>query len=136
VVASATAALLRHDVAGAREDLETGRWLADDRARAALLLFGCLLLEDRTADAVATLRTYLEKTTQPKNPRDRTVIRILRHHATGGGLKSRDAEEACYFGLYALVALKEPTAAVSDLERAAAEAAEPERLLASIALEP
>jgi hypothetical protein len=114
--------------------LERGRWLAEDRARAALLLYGCLLLEGRPADAVAELRAYLEKTTRPKNPRDHTAIRLLRHHATGGGLAARSAEEACYFGLYALKALEEPATGKPDLERAAKEAPEPERLLAALAL--
>lgn len=136
VIATAEAALAKRDVAGAREDLERGRWLADDRARAALLLFGCLLLEDRMPDAVATLREYLEKTTQPANPRDRTAIRLLRHHQSGGGLEPKGPEEACYFGLYALKALDEPDTALPDLERALREAPEPERLLAKIALEP
>jgi hypothetical protein len=127
-------ALARGDVAGAREALERGRWLAEDRARMALLLFGCLLLEGRPADAVKELRAYLEKTTRPKNPRDSTAIRLLRHHATGGGLAARGAEEACYFGLYALKALDEPATARPDLERGAREAPEPERLLAELAL--
>lgn len=136
VIATAEAALAKRDVSGAREDLERGRWLADDRARAALLLYGCLLLEDRLPDAVAALREYLEKTTRPTNPRDRTAIRLLRHHASGGGLVSKGAEEACYFGLYALKALGEPDTAMPDLERALRDAPEPERLLAKIALEP
>lgn len=135
-MSSAGSALARRDVAGAREGLERGRWLADDRARAALLLYGCLLLEDRVPDAVAALREYLEKTTKPSNPRDRTAIRLLRHHATGGGLRPKGPEEACYFGLYALKALREPDTATPDLERALREAPEPERLLAKIALEP
>lgn len=136
VIASAEASLGKRDVAGAREGLERGRWFADDRARAALLLYGCLLLEDRLPDAVATLREYLEKTPKPGNPRDRTAIRLLRHHATGGGLQPKGPEEACYFGLYALKALREPDTALPDLERALREAPEPERLLAKIALEP
>jgi len=136
VLASAEAALARRDVAGAREDLERGRWFADDRARAALLLCGCLLLEGRTADAVAALRQYLEKTTQARNPRDRIALRLLRHHASGGGLAAKGPEEACYFGLYALKALGEPETARPDLERASREAPEPERLLAKIALDP
>jgi len=107
-----------------------------DRARAALLLYGCLLLEDRVPDAVAALREYLEKTTRPLNPRDHTAVRLLRHHATGGGLKPGNPEEACYFGLYAWKALDERTTAVPDLELAVREAPEPERLLAKIALEP
>lgn len=136
VIAAAEAALARHDIAGAREDLERGKWFADDRARAALLLYGCLLLEDRMADAVAALREYLEKTTQTTNPRDRIAIRLLRHHASGGGLEPSNPVEACYFGIYALKALDEPAAAVPDLELAVKEAPEPERLLAKIALEP
>jgi tetratricopeptide (TPR) repeat protein len=136
VIATAEASLAKGDVAGAREDLERGRWLADDRARAALLLYGCLLLEGRMPDAVAALREYLEKTTKLVNPRDRTAIRLLRHHASGGGLEPKGAEEACYFGLYALKALREPDSALPDLERALREAPEPERLLAKIALEP
>jgi len=136
VIASAEAALAKGDVTGARESLEQGRWFADDRARAALLLYGCLLLEDRVPDAVAALREYLEKTTRPLNPRDHTAVRLLRHHATGGGLKPGNPEEACYFGLYAWKALDERTTAVPDLELAVREAPEPERLLAKIALEP
>ncbi len=136
VVASAEATLAKRDVAGAREDLERGRWYADDRARAALLLYGCLLLEGRTADAVAALREYLEKTTEPSNPRDRIATRLLRHHAGGGGLVAKSPEEACYFGLYALKALGEPATALPDLELARREAPDPERLLAKIALDP
>jgi len=136
VLAAAGAALGRRDVATARENLERGRWYADDRARAALLLYGCLLLEGRPADAVAALRQYLEKTTKTKNPRDRIALRLLRHHASGGALAAKDPEEACYFGLYALKALDEPETARPDLERAGNEAPEPERLLAKIALEP
>jgi hypothetical protein len=135
VLASAESALAKRDVAGALDDLERGRWFADDRARASLLLYGCLLLEDRTADAVAALRDYLEKTTRLTNPRDQTAIRLLRHHASGGGLAPKDPEEACYFGLYALKALKEPGTAKPDLELAAGEAPEPERLLARLALD-
>lgn len=136
VLASAESALAKRDVAGAREDLERGRWYADDRARAALLLYGCLLLEGRTTDAVAALREYLEKTTAPSNPRDRIATRLLRHHAGGGSLAARNPEEACYFGLYALKALDEPATALPDLEMARREAPEPERLLAKIALDP
>lgn len=136
VIATAEAALAKRDVAGACEDLERGRWLADDRARATLLLYGCLLLEDRDADAVAALREYLAVTTGPNNPRDRTAIRLLRHHQGGGSLSARDPEEACYFGLYALKALDEPDTARPDLERAVQDAPDPERLLAKIALEP
>jgi hypothetical protein len=136
VIASAEAALAKRDIAGARGDLERGRWFADDRARAALLLYGCLLLENRPPDAVAALREYLEKTTRPTNPRDRTAIRLLRHHASGGGLQPRNPEEACYFGLYALKALEERDTALPDLERAVEQAPDPERLLAKLALEP
>lgn len=136
VLAAAEAALGRRDVATARENLERGRWYADDRARASLLLYGCLLLEDRTADAVAALRQYLEKTTQARNPRDKVALRLLRHHASGGALEAKDPEEACYFGLYALKALDEPETARPDLERASREAEEPERLLAKIAMDP
>jgi hypothetical protein len=136
VLAAAEAALGRRDVAAARENLERGLWYADDRARAALLLYGCLLLEGRTADAVAALRQYLEKTTKAKNPRDKIALRLLRHHASGGALEAKDPEEACYFGLYALKALDEPATARPDLELAVREAAEPERLLAKIALDP
>jgi len=135
VIASAEAALAKRDVKGAIADLEQGRWYADDRARAALVLYGCLLLENRVPDAVAALREYLEKTTRPSNPRDRTAIRLLRHHATGGGLESSDPEEACYFGLYALKALDERATAMPDLQLALKEAPEPERLLAKLALE-
>jgi hypothetical protein len=136
VLASAETALGRRDVATARENLERGRWYADDRARASLLLYGCLLLEGRTADAMAALRQYLEKTTKATNPRDKVALRLLRHHASGGALAAKDPEEACYFGLYALKALDEPETARPDLERASREAQEPERLLAKIALEP
>ncbi len=136
VIASVEAALAKRDLAGARDDLERGRWFADDRARAALLLYGCLLLEGRTPDAVAALREYLEKTPQPTNPLDRTAVRLLRHHASGGGLAARNPEEACYFGLYALKALGEPLTALPDLELASKEAPEPERLLARMALDP
>lgn len=136
VLASAETALGRRDVETARENLERGRWYADDRARASLLLYGCLLLEGRTADAVAALREYLEKTTRTRSPRDRIALRLLRHHASGGGLKARSPEEACYFGLYALKALDEPATARPDLELAMKEAPEPERLLAKIALDP
>jgi hypothetical protein len=134
VIAAAESALRRRDVAGAREDLERGRWFADDRARAALLLYGCLMLEGKPADAIAALRTYLEKTTRPSNPRDRVAAKLLRHHKDGGGLAAKGAEEACYFGLYALKALDEPATARPDLELASREAPEPERLLANIAL--
>jgi hypothetical protein len=127
-------ALRRGDLAGAREGLERGRWHAEDRARAALLLYGCLLLEGRPADAVAALREYVEKTTRAKGPRDTIAVRLLRHHASGGGLLPRTAEEACYFGLYALKALEEPATARPDLERASKAAPEPERLLAAMAL--
>jgi len=136
VIAAAEAALAKRDVAGACEDLERGRWLADDRARATLLLYGCLLLEGRVADAVDALREYLSKTTGPNNPRDRMAIRLLRHHQGGGSLSAKDPEEACYFGLYALKALDEPETARPDLELAIQEAPEPERLLAKIAVEP
>lgn len=134
VIEQAGAALAKGDVALARDDLERGRWFAEDRARAALLLYGCLLLEGRTADAVAALRAYVEKTTRPKNPRDHVAIRLLRHHRTGGGLAARNAEESVYFGLYALKALEEPDTARADLERGAREAPEPERFLARAAL--
>lgn len=136
VLSCTETALARHDLEGAVANLERGRWVADDRARAALLLYGCLLLEGRTPEAVGALREYLEKTTGLSNPRDRIAIRLLRHHATGGGLASRNPEEACYFGLYALKALDEPTTARPDLELAAREAGDPERLLARMALSP
>lgn len=134
VIAAAEAELRRRDVAAARDDLEHGRWFADDRARAALLLYGCLMLEGRHADAVAALRAYLEKTTRPANPRDRIAVKLLRHYQSGGSLAAKGPEEACYFGLYALKALHEPATARPDLELASREAPEPERLLARIAL--
>lgn len=136
VLEAAETALARRDVTGARATLERGRWFADNRARAALLLYGCLLLEGRPADAVAVLREYLEKTPRPSNPRDRIATKLLRHHASGGGLEAKGPEEACYFGLYALKALDEPATARPDLELASREAPEPERLLAKIALGP
>ncbi len=135
VLSAVETSLAKRDVAAARAALERGRWYADDRARAALLLYGCLLLEGRTADAVAALREYLEKTPTPSNSRDRIVTKLLRHHANGGSLAAKGPEEACYFGLYAQKALGEPATALPDLELARREAPEPERLLAKTALD-
>jgi len=135
VIDRAADALKAGDVAGARAGLEKNRWLADDRARAALLLFGCLLVDGRHGEAVEILRGYLAKTPRIKTERDVIVVRLLRHHASGGGLEARNAEEACYFGLYALKALGEKETARADLARARSKAPEPERYLAR-AVEP
>ena len=132
VLEKASRFLERGDVAAARKALEEERWLADDRARATLLLFGCLLVEGRYADGIDILREYLEKTPRLKTGRDLIAARLLRHHATGGGLSAESAEEACYFGLYALKALKEAETARPDLEFARREAPLPERYLAEI----
>ena len=129
VIDHATEALARGDVAGARRGLERERWIAEDRARAALLLFGCLLLEKRLADGIEVLREYLQKTPRIKSEGDRIAVRLLRHHASGGGLRARTATEACYFGLYALQALEEPETARPDLLWALEEAPLPEHYL-------
>jgi hypothetical protein len=134
VLARATASLEAGDVPGARRVLEAQRWYAKDKARAALLLCGCLLVQGDHAAAMDALRAYLEKTTGPGGRREALATRLLRHHASGGGLRAGDAEAACYFGLYALKALGEPEAAKDDLAWAAREAPPPERALARAAL--
>jgi len=123
-------AIARGDLAGARAHLDAERWLAADRARAALLYFDLLLAEGRPTDATEALRAYLEKTPRPGAGRSAMAAKLLRHHATGGGLASESPEEALHFGLYALFALEEKRVALPDLERAAAGAPEPERSLA------
>lgn len=129
------ATILEGDLAGARGVLERDRWLARDPARAALLYFDLLLMAGAHADAVEQLRDYVEKRTRPAEGRSAIAVKILRHHASGGGLRADGAEEACHFGLYALHALHEPETARPDLERAAAGAEEPERTLALRALQ-
>lgn len=129
-----TGQLLAHgDVAQARALLQQERWVAKDRARATLLLYGCLMLEGDYAAAIDALRSYLEKTTRPGAGRGAIAEDLLRHDATGGGGKATSAEEACYFGLYALKALREPETARADLDWAKREAPEPERRLAELA---
>jgi tetratricopeptide (TPR) repeat protein len=134
VLGRAAAALARDDVAAAKKILEEDRWLAEDRAGAALLLAGCLLLEGDHARAVDVLREYLARTTRLKTEGDVIAVRLLRHHGSGGGLAARSAREACHFGLYALGALQEPAAARPDLERALRDAPEAEQHLARVAL--
>jgi len=134
VLAAATAALAAGDVASARAGLERDRWLADERADAALLLAGCLLLEGDHARAIDVLREYLAKTPGVRGAGDRIATHLLRHHAGGGMERAASAREACYFGLYALGALGEPDTARPDLRRAAEEGPPPEQALARIAL--
>jgi tetratricopeptide (TPR) repeat protein len=129
-------ALAADDLVGALAGLERDRWLAADRGGAALLFAGCLLARGRHADAIDTLRAYLAKTGRARSDADDIAIRLLRHHATGGGERARTAREACYFGLYALGALGEPETARADLERALREAPETERLLVRAAWKP
>jgi hypothetical protein len=133
VLARAAARLRDGDIAGAAATLERDRWFADDRARAALLLCGCLLAEGDFARGMDVLREYLAKTTRVRSARDTIALRLLRHHATGGGLKAESAEEACYFGLYALKALGEGETARPDLEWALRAAPAPERALVEAA---
>lgn len=121
------------DLKAARALLERDRWFAADRARAALLLCGCRLAGGDHAAAIEGLREYLAMTTRVKTHRDKIATRLLRHHATGGGLTATSAEEAAYFGLYALKALKEEETARADLLRASREAPEPERALVNAA---
>jgi len=129
-VLARTETLLRDgDVAGAAALLERDRWFATDRARAALLLCGCRLAEGNFAAGMDVLREYLGKTPRLRTRRDEIALRLLRHHASGGGLKAESAEEACYFGLYALKALGEPETARPDLEWALREAPPPEHAL-------
>ena len=135
VLRGATSRLRGRDLAGARNILERGRWYANDRARAALLLSGCQLAEGKGEAAMQTLRTYLAKTTRTDSARKRLALRILRNHAAGGTLEPLSPEEACYFGLYSLTVLKRTDVAKVDLEWAGREAPEPERLLARLALE-
>jgi hypothetical protein len=68
-----------------------------------------------------------------RSARDTIALRLLRHHASGGGLHASSAEEACYFGLYALEALGEEETARPDLEWALREAPAPERALVEAA---
>jgi len=117
------------DVDRACAILEASRWYADDRARATLLLCGARLRKKDHGAAIDALREYIAKTPNKTNPRDDSVIHLLRHHAGGGSLTPRDAEEAVYFALYALHALNEPAAAQPHLALARAEAPSPERLL-------
>ena len=134
VLAAVTVSLASGDVAAARERLERDRWLAEDRAGAALLLAGCLLLERDHAGAVDVLRGYIAKTPAARSEGDRIVERLLRHHGGGGMGRAGSAREACYFGLYAMGALDEAATARPDLERAFREAPDAERHLARIAL--
>jgi len=131
-----TRALKGGDLAHAITLLERGRWQAQDRGRAALLLCGCRLAGGDYASAMEGLREYLAKTTRVKSSSDRLAIKLLRHHASGGGLSAESGLEACYMGLYALMALKEPRAAETDIEWARREAPEPERLLVDLVKRP
>lgn len=133
VVARAEEKLRAGDVSGAAAVLERDRWFAADRARAALLLCGCRLTEGDFARGMDVLREYLAKTTRVRSARDTIALRLLRHHATGGGLRAESAEEACYFGLYALEALGEEETARPDLEWAMRAAPPPERALVEAA---
>ena len=132
LIERATTALRAGDLAGARAMLEHERWFAGQRDTAALLLAGCLLAERRHADAIDVLRAYLVKTARLKHPGDRIAVHLLRHHATGGGERARDAREACYFGLYAWGALDEPDTARADLEWARREAPPAEKALVAL----
>ncbi|MGH7162760.1 MAG: hypothetical protein ACREID_04690 [Planctomycetota bacterium] len=136
VIERASEAIQGGDLVKARRILERERWLAEDRARAALLYFDCLLAEGKFADAVEALRSYLQMTPRIRGGRAAVALRLLRHHQSGGGLEARTPEEACHFGLYALKALGEAAEAREDLARAAAKAPEPERSLARAFLEP
>jgi hypothetical protein len=135
VLRAAADAVARRDLGGARARLDRDRFFARDRARAELLRFDLLLLEGRTADAAEALRVYLEKTPRPGAGSAALAAKVWRHHLSGGGLAAATPEEALHFGLYALLALGEPEAARADLDRAAAEAREPERTLARLARE-
>jgi len=136
LIENVTRALKKRDLAHATTLLERGRWHARDRGRAALLLCGCRLAGGDYASAMEGLREYLAKTTRVKSSADRLAIKLLRHHASGGGLSAENAVEACYMGLYALMALKEPRAAEADLAWARREAPEPERLLVDLVKRP
>lgn len=132
VLARARAALARGDLAVAKAGLRRDRWLSRDRASATLLLAGCLLAEGDYAAAIDVLRADLAKTTGLETPADRIAVRLLRHHASGGGKRAASAREAAYFGLYALKALKEDETARADLDWAARAAPEAERALVRI----
>jgi len=136
LLVNVTRALKARDLEHATTLLERGRWYARDRGRAALLLCGCRLVAGDYASAMEGLREYLAKTPRIRSASDRLAIKLLRHHASGGGLKAETAEEACYMGLYALMALKEPKTAAADLRWARIEAPEPERLLVNLANRP
>lgn len=135
VLRAAAEAVARGDLAEARARLDRDRFFARDRARAELLRFDLLLLEGKAADAVESLRAFLEKTPRPGAGSLAVAAKVWRHHLSGGGLAAATPEEALHFGLYALVALEEPEAARADLDRAAADAREPERSLARRARE-
>ena len=134
VILRVTQALQDGDIDAARTALEHDRWLAKDRGRAALLYYDCLLAKDKFALGIDSLRAYLERTTRLKTRSDEIASRLLAHHAGGGNLAPENDNEACHFGFYALVGLREPETARPMLEAAAKHAAKPERLLAQWAL--
>jgi len=134
VILRVTQALEDGDIVAARTALERDRWLAKDRGRAALLYYDCLLANDEFALGIDSLRAYLEKTTRLKTRGDEIASRLLAHHAGGGNLAPENDNEACHFGFYALVGLRERETARPMLEAAAKHAAKPERLLAEWAL--
>ncbi len=133
VVAAATRLLEQDDLAAAQAYLRRELWFAKDRGSAALLLFGCHVAHDDHAAGLHVLRRYLEKTPAVRSVAEAIAERLLRHHATGGGLRARSAREAAYFGLYALRALDEPDTARADLSRAARDAPRAERALLAAA---
>ena len=134
VILRVTQALEDGDIDAARTALENDRWLAKDRGRAALLYYDCLLAKNEFALGIDSLRAYLEKTTRLKTPSDEIASRLLAHHAGGGNLSPESDNEACHFGFYALVGLRERETARPMLEAAAKHAGKPERLLAKRAL--
>ncbi|MEE8105799.1 MAG: hypothetical protein V3T86_09725 [Planctomycetota bacterium] len=134
VILRVTRALEQGGVDAARTALENDRWLAKDRGRAALLYYDCLLAKNEFALGIDSLRAYLEKTGRLKTRADEIASRLLAHHSGGGRLAPKGDDEACHFGLYALVGLREPDTARPMLEAAAKHAEKPERLLAQWAL--
>ena len=77
VILRVTRALEENDIDAARTALENNRWLAEDRGRAALPYFDCLLAKDEFALGIDSLRAYLEKTTRIKTRGDEKTMRLL-----------------------------------------------------------